>query len=93
MLKGNALKDLVKTLLEKSGYSVCLYGYESTFSEIRKKLAADGAKNSPTTRRIRSSPDLLVYDDQRKDLMLVEVKMRTHIPPIIGEENMEFVFF
>jgi len=30
MFKGGAAKELVKTLLEKSGYSVFPYGYEST---------------------------------------------------------------
>jgi len=76
LLKGNQIKDLIKVLLQKSGYSVFPYGYESTFSEIRNKLAEKGTKNSRTVRRIRSSPDLLVYDKDRKDLMLVEVKMR-----------------
>lgn len=77
LLKGSQIKDLVKVLLQKSGYSVFPYGYESTLSEIRNKLAAKGTRNSKTVRRIRSSPDLLVYDKERKDLMLVEVKMRS----------------
>jgi len=76
LLKGSQIKDLIKVLLQKSGYSVFPYGYESTFSEIRNKLSEKGTKNSRTVRRIRSSPDLLVYDKEKKDLMLVEVKMR-----------------
>lgn len=76
MLKGNQMKELVKVLLEKSGYVVFPYGYESTLSDVKKKLNVKGAKNSKTARRIRSSPDLLVYDGERKDVMLVEVKMR-----------------
>jgi len=40
LLKGNQIKDLIKVLLQKSGYSVFPYGYESTFSEVRNKLAA-----------------------------------------------------
>jgi len=76
MLKGNQVKELVKVLLEKSGYLVYPYGYESTLSDIKKKLSERGTKNSRTARRIRSSPDLLVYDEKRKDVMLVEVKMR-----------------
>jgi hypothetical protein len=76
LLRGSQIKDLIKVLLQKSGYSVFPYGYESTFSEIRSKLAEKGTKNSRTVRRIRSSPDLLVYDQKKKDLMLVEVKMR-----------------
>jgi hypothetical protein len=77
MLKGNASKDLVKLLLEKSGYIVYAFGYESTFSGIRKKLGERGTQNSITVRRIKSSPDLLVYDEKSKDAMLVEVKMRS----------------
>lgn len=45
-------------------------------SDIRKKLRDKNAKKSRTVRRIRTSPDLLVYDEDRKDVMLVEVKMR-----------------
>ena len=76
MLKGNQVKELVKVLLEKSGYLVLPYGYESTLSDMKKKLRDKGTKNSRTVRRIRTSPDLLVYDRKRKDAMLVEIKMR-----------------
>ena len=76
VLEGNQIKEVVKVLLEKSGYLVLPYGYESTLSGLRRRLGAKDTKKSRTVRRIRSSPDLLVYDDKRKDLMLVEVKMR-----------------
>lgn len=76
MLKGNSIKDVVRFLFEKSGYGVSPYGYESTLSDFKKKLNQVNSKNSRTARRIRSSPDLLVYDDQREDVMLVEIKMR-----------------
>jgi len=76
LVKGGTIKELVKVLLEKSGYTVYPYGYESTFSGVRKKLMDKEARNSPTVRRIKSSPDLLVFDEAKKDVMLVEVKMR-----------------
>lgn len=76
LYKGGAAKELVKVLLEKSGYLVFPYGYESTLGDIKKKLRVKGTKNSKTVRRIKSSPDLLVYDEERKDIMLVEVKLR-----------------
>lgn len=76
MLKGNQAKELVKVLLEKSGYLVLPYGYESTLSDMKRRLRERGARNSRTIRRIRTSPDLLVYDGERKDAMLVEIKMR-----------------
>jgi hypothetical protein len=74
-LKGNLGMAIVKAMLEKSGYTVCHYGYEITLLDAKSKRTYK--KSSSTTgRRIRSSPDLLVYDD--KDvMMLVEVKTRT----------------
>jgi hypothetical protein len=74
-LKGNLGMAIVKAMLEKSGYTVCHYGYEITLLDAKSKRTYK--KSSSTTgRRIRSSPDLLVYDD--KDIMmLVEVKTRT----------------
>jgi hypothetical protein len=63
-------------LLQKSGYSVYLNGYEERFSEIKEQLNNQSIKNSRTVRMIRSSPDLVVYDKRRRDVMFVEVKMR-----------------
>jgi Holliday junction resolvase len=80
MLKGSLFKDMVRVILEKSGYSVYSYGYESTLSIFKSKLTGE-TKNSKTGRRLRFSPDLLVYDDQ--NIMLVEVKMRGKSPPMI----------
>jgi hypothetical protein len=88
MLKGNAYKDIVKVMLQKSGYTVYPYGHESTFSDVKSRLTKD-TRNSKTVRRIRSSPDLLVYDEQKKDLMLVEVKMRAYSPPRIKPRLIE----
>jgi hypothetical protein len=88
VLKGNVYKDMDKLLLEKSGYTVYPYGYESTFSNVKSKLTKN-TKNSRTVRRIRSSPDLLVHDEQRDDLMLVEVKMRTKVQPEITRRQIE----
>lgn len=82
VLKGNAYKEIVKVMLDKSGYSVHPYGYESTLSSVKSKLTKD-TRNSKTVRRIRSSPDLLIYDEQKNDLMLVEVKMRKDPSPKI----------
>ena len=76
LLEGAAMKELVKIMLEKSGYAVYLYGYEGPFADVKKKLADMETKKSRTVRRIRSCPDLLVYDETEKDLFLIEVKMR-----------------
>lgn len=76
MHEGNVITDLIRGLLQKSGYSVHLNGYEERFSEIKEYLNDKAVRNSRTVRMIRSSPDLIVYDKRRKDVMLVEVKMR-----------------
>jgi len=76
MHEGVVVTDLVKGLLQESGYSVYLNGYEERFSEIKEHLSDKSVKNSRTVRMLRHSPDLLVYDKRRKDLMFVEVKMR-----------------
>jgi Holliday junction resolvase len=74
-LKGSLGIEIVKAMLEKSGYTVCHYGYEYTMLDALSKRTFK--KSSSTTgRRIRSSPDLLVYDD-KEVIMLVEVKTRT----------------
>lgn len=73
MFKGNSVKELIKILLEKSWYTVFPYGYESNISDVKKKLRR---VYSGTALRIRSSPDLLVYDDRINDAMLAEVKTR-----------------
>jgi len=81
VVRGGAIKELVKGLLEESGYMVAPYGYESTFPQLRKLIAEKGMEYSSTARMLKSSPDILVYDDIRRDVMLVEVKMRSAKDP------------
>ena len=76
ILEGNEIRELVRVLLERSGYLVLPYGYENTLSGLMSKLGVQDTKKSRTVRRIKSSPDLLVFSEKKKDLMLVEVKMR-----------------
>jgi hypothetical protein len=83
-LKGNLGKEMVKSLLERSGYTVCSYGYEVTLLDAMSKRTPEKS-NSPTGIRLRKSPDLLVYDD--KTIMLVEVKTRGKSPPYIGSDE------
>ena len=87
VLKGGTAKEIIKILLEKSGYIVYPYGYECTFSGLRKKLYR--AKNSKTVRRIRSSPDLLVYDKNNNDATLVEIKMRSNLKFVLKRPQMD----
>lgn len=87
--KGGVFKELIKSLLHKSGYEVYPYGYETTFSALKNKLAVEDARNSPSVRRMKCAPDLVVFDNKRKDLMFVEVKMRSHLPAKIRSDNIE----
>ena len=84
-LKGSLGKELVKSLLERSGYTVCSYGYEETLLDAKSKYSYK-KYNSKTGHRLTHSPDLLVYDD--KDIMmLVEVKTRGKSPPYINSDE------
>jgi hypothetical protein len=70
-------KDLVKAMLEKAGYTVCHYAYEDTLLDYMSKRSSK-TSNSSVGRRLRKSPDLLVYDEQ--SVFLAEIKMRTRTP-------------
>mgnify|MGYP001074705857 CR=1 FL=1 len=76
LLDGYYFKEIVRTVLDMSDYIVFPYGFESAFSYIKIQLHRGETKDTPIARRIRSSPDLLVYDESEKDIKLVEVKSR-----------------
>ena len=84
LLKGNIFKEIVRVLLEKSDYIVIPYGYENPFANIRKALTHC---DSETARRIRNSPDLLVYNNEAEDVKLVEVKMSSHAFPQLNRKG------
>jgi hypothetical protein len=89
LLKGNIFKEIVKVLFEKSEYLVIPYGYENPFANIRKGLSQKSMRDSITARRIRSSPDLLVYDEKTEEIRLVEVKMSSYPSPRFKKERIE----
>jgi hypothetical protein len=76
LLDGYYYKEIVRTILDISGYMVFPYGYESAFSYIKIQLHKGEIKNTLAAKKIRSSPDLLVYDENRKEIELLEVKSR-----------------
>jgi len=67
--------EIVKAMLENSGYTVCHYGYEYTLLDLLSK-SSYGKSKTPTGRMLAGSPDLLVYD-KKDEIMLVEIKTRT----------------
>lgn len=82
-LKGGIIKEVVKSLLQRYGYEVFPYGYETTFSILKNMLTEKDVRTSPSVRRMKSQPDLVVFDKKRKNLIFVEVKMRTSFPVTI----------
>jgi Holliday junction resolvase len=88
-LKGGIFKELIKSLLLRSGYEVYPYGYETTFSILKNRLSAGDVRNSPSVRRMKYTPDLVVFDKNNQDLMFVEVKMRSQVPAIIKSSQVE----
>ncbi len=74
LVVGAAAKEIVRTVLESSGYTVYPFGYESTFSTMKHRLK-DKRFESDVAQRIRSMPDFLVSDDEEIP-KLVEVKFR-----------------
>lgn len=75
-LKGSIAKTLVQGLVEDAGYRVYPYGYESQLSQIRYDVRGQSASNSDSVMRLRSSPDLLVYDSRVGSLYFTETKFR-----------------
>jgi hypothetical protein len=86
-LKGNIFLEIVKTLFEKSGYLVVPYGYEKTLTSVKRDLAK--SDSSVTANKIRSSPDLLVYNREAKIAKFVEVKMSSYESPRLNRAQLE----
>lgn len=74
VLDGNFHKDLVRVILEMSGYEVYPYGYESFLTPLKMKFEKQEIKQTEISKKIRSTPDLLVIKD--REVSLVEVKSR-----------------
>jgi Holliday junction resolvase len=79
VIKGQIAKELVKALLETSdNYEVYAFGYESSMSGLRKHIK-DGKgmiQLTASNNRVRSMPDILVYDTKEHKTLFVEVKYR-----------------
>jgi hypothetical protein len=77
LMFGYFFKDIVVLLLDKCGYEVYPYGYESFFPNLKSKLSNISQPESDSAERIRSTPDLLVINPNGQNVDLVEVKART----------------
>ncbi|SRR6266571_1585910 len=73
---GAAAKEILCSLLDSCEYSVYPFGYESTFSTLKRGLRQnERLKDSDIAQRIRSMPDFLVTHKE-ESLQMVEVKFR-----------------
>jgi len=75
LMFGYFFKDILVLLLDKCGYEVYPYGYESFFPNLKRKLS--DIEQHDAAERIRSTPDLLVKHPDEQWVVLVEVKART----------------
>ncbi len=71
---GAAAKEILRSLLESSGYKVYPFGYESSLSTLKIHIWDRGFENTDIVQRIRSMPDYIVSTE--KNLELIEVKFR-----------------
>jgi hypothetical protein len=76
LLAGHFHKDLITVILEESGYEVYPYGYESFLTPLKIKFEKSEIKQTEISKKIRSTPDLLVYDSENKAVELLEAKSR-----------------
>lgn len=76
LIKGHIAKEMVRGLLEDSGYNAYSFGYESLLSQIRYDVQKKHPSETDSIRRLRSTPDLLVYDEQNGQTWFTEVKFR-----------------
>jgi hypothetical protein len=68
LIKGQIAKEMVRDLLETAGYRVYSFGYENLPTSLR--FDVQSRKSIPSTDsndRLRSTPDLLGYDEEKQD--------------------------
>ena len=75
LLFGYFFKDIVTLLLDKCGYEIYPFGYESFFPTLKRQLY--DSLPSEVAGRIRCTPDLLVRNPYDQRVELVEVKARS----------------
>ncbi len=76
LIKGHVAKEMVRGLLEDSGYNAYALGYESLLSQIRYDIQKKHPPQTDSIKRLRSTPDLLVCDEHTGQTWFTEVKFR-----------------
>jgi hypothetical protein len=75
LLFGYIFKTIIMELLDRCGYEVSPFGYESTLPHLKKQL--HGINATETATKLRFTPDLIVRDPNQGEVNLVEVKARS----------------
>ena len=74
-------KEVIRGLLEDSGYKAYPFGYESLLSQIRYDIQKRNPPQNSAVERMRSAPDLIVYDERTGAPLFTEVKFRNARAP------------
>ena len=74
LLKGRLAQAIIETIFQEFGYEVYPYGYESYLTNIINSMRKGNA-NIPI-RKLRATPDLIVYDKELNEGYFLEVKAR-----------------
>lgn len=78
VLQSDIAVSLMKALFKESGYEIKVFGYESSMPEWAEAMKA-GDPNR-LVRRIRNTPDFLVYDRLQNTMYQVEAKSTQNFP-------------
>lgn len=94
LIKGEIAKEMVRGLLEDSGYSAYAFGYESWLTHIRYHVKMKKPPETDSIKRLRSTPDLIVFDEQNGQTWYADVKFRrTDNPKEIKLQTQSLVWY
>ncbi|MBI4362624.1 MAG: hypothetical protein HY558_05565 [Euryarchaeota archaeon] len=86
----NLAKEVVRRLLESAGYHTHPLGRVSHIDTLKDRLYAGSPLDTPAANRVRSTPDLVVTDEDDaghiRDLKVIEIKFREGA---LNEVNLE----
>jgi hypothetical protein len=82
LMKGKLVESIVESIFKTVGFNVYSYGHESTLGKLHEDFK-DYKSHNPVLKKIRSTPDFVVYSKEQEKAYLIEVKYS-------GGENDDF---
>ena len=73
LMKGKVVEVLIQNIFEEVGYQVFSYGHENTLGYLKNELCKY-KKHNDTLKKIRFTPDFVLYNPKTEDTKLIEVK-------------------